>query len=102
MEALNEMFDASAAERFAFHLRLPPQVFWLLMAMTLVSMACLGYQFGLKKSPQRALVALLTLMWTAVIVDILDLASARLGNLRAGTVAYEWAVKGFGASPPAP
>ncbi|MER2634009.1 MAG: hypothetical protein ABTQ30_09130, partial [Rhizobiaceae bacterium] len=31
-----------------------------------------------------------TLMWTAIIVDILDLASAGLGNFHTGTAAYEW------------
>ncbi|GAB4067873.1 hypothetical protein KHC28_10900 [Ancylobacter sonchi] len=102
MTSLNEMFDAGAAERFAFYLRLPLQIFWLLIVLTLVSMGCLGYQFGLRGRPLRILVALLTLMWTAVIVIILDLASARLGYLRTGTAAYEWTLQGFaGSAPPA-
>ncbi|MFK8253843.1 bestrophin-like domain [Ancylobacter terrae] len=95
MSALNATFDASTSERFAFQLRLPTQMFWLLVGMTLLSMACLGYQFGLRGRPMRLLVALLTFMWAAVIVNILDLASARLGQFRTGTAAYEWTRQGF-------
>lgn len=96
MGSLNNLFDASTAERLAFETRLPTQLFWLLIGMTLVSMICLGYQFGLKERPSRILVALLMLMWTAVIVDILDMASARLGQLRTPTTVYEWTLQGFG------
>lgn len=95
MTALNETFDASTAERFAFRLQLPPQMFWLLMSMTFLSMACLGYQFGLREVPSRVLVALFILLWTSVVVDILDLASGRLGYLRTGSVAYDWTLQGF-------
>lgn len=95
MTAINDTFDASTVERFAFNLRLPPQLLELLIVMTLLSMGFLGYQLGLRERPVRILVALLTLMWTAVLVDILDLASPRLGYLRAGTAAYEWTLQGF-------
>ncbi|MCB4767255.1 hypothetical protein LGR54_01425 [Ancylobacter sp. Lp-2] len=95
MVALNEAFDAATAERFAFSLRLPTQMFWLLIVLALLSMACLGYQLGLRERPLRLLVALLTFMWTTVILNILDLGSARLGYLRAGTAAYEWTLQGF-------
>jgi hypothetical protein len=57
----------------------------------------LGYQFGLKGQPLRGLIALLTLMWTAVIIDILDLGSARLGNLRTDPAVYEWTIQSFGS-----
>lgn len=103
MASLNDLFDASTAERFAFDARPPPQLFWLLIAMTLLSVICLGYQFGLRGKPSRLLVALLMLMWTSVIVDILDLASARFGKLRTATTVYEWSLQGFGgtvATPP--
>lgn len=102
MAALNDTFDASTNERFAYEMRLPPQLFWLLIGMTLLSMGCLGYQFGLRERPSRILVALLTLMWTSIIVDILDLASARLGNFRTGTIAYEWTIQGFKGGVPIP
>lgn len=95
MASLNEAFDASTNERFAFETRLPMQLFWLLVGITLITLACLGYQFGLRAKPLRILIALLTLMWMSVIVDILDLASGRLGKFRTGTAAYEWALKGY-------
>ncbi|WP_034990925.1 bestrophin-like domain [Beijerinckia mobilis] len=95
MTALNDTFDASATERFAYETRLPPQLFWLLVGMTMLCMGSLGYQFGLKEKPSRVLIALLTLMWTSVIVDILDLASARLGSIRTETTVYDWTIQSF-------
>jgi hypothetical protein len=95
MSALNDTFDAGSAERYAFRSRLPPQIFWLLIVLTLVSTASLGYQLGIRGKAERGLVILLTIMWTVVIVDILDLASPRLGNLRTDTSPYEWTRQGF-------
>lgn len=95
MTSLNEAFDAGTSERFAYHITLPPQLFWLLIGMTLLSMGCLGYQFGLKKRSSPILVLLLTFMWTWVIVEILDLASGRLGAIRTGTAVYEWTLQSF-------
>lgn len=95
MTALNDMFDSGTSERFAYHITLPPQLFWLLIGMTLISMGCLGYQFGLKKRASLTLIIVLTSMWTWVIVEILDLASARLGYIRTGTAVYDWTIEGF-------
>lgn len=95
MASLNEAFDAATSSRFAFETRLPPQIFWLLMAMTMLSMGCLGFQLGLKERPARVLIALLSLMWTIVIVEILDLSAARLGTFRTGSIVYEWTETGF-------
>jgi hypothetical protein len=95
MAALNDTFDMTTAERFAYDLRLPPQIFWLLIGMTLLGMTALGYQLGLRGRPVRTLIVLLTVMWTLVIVDILDLSSARLGKFRTSTAVYEWTLQGF-------
>ena len=43
MTALNDTFDMTTASRFAYTLRLPPQLAWLLFGMTLLSMGSLGY-----------------------------------------------------------
>lgn len=48
MASVNDAFDAASVERFAFSLRMAPEMFWLLMALTLVSMAGLGYQLGVR------------------------------------------------------
>lgn len=102
MASLNQTFDMSATERFAFEVRLPQQVFWLLMFMTIICMGCLGYQFGLREKPSRVMVAILMTMWTASVVDILDLGSGRLGNLRIPATVYEWTQQGFRGGIPLP
>ena len=102
MAALNDTFDTTTATRFAYTLRLPTQLAWLLLGMALMSMAALGYQVGLRGTPSHALAALLTLMWTAVIVDILDLATPRIGALRTSAAVYEWTLQGFQGGVPIP
>lgn len=93
--SLNDVFDMTTAERFAYDFRLPPQLVLLLLGLTMLSMAALGYQLGLIGKPVRMLVVLLTSMWTLVIVDILDLGAPRLGEFRTGTAVYEWTLQGF-------
>jgi hypothetical protein len=44
----------------------------------------------------------LGIVWTVVIVDILDLASARLGNFRTTAAAYEWTIQSFQSGTPTP
>lgn len=95
MASVNDVFDQSTSERFALGIRLPWQMFWLLMTITALSAAFLGYQFGLKQRPLRLLVVLLTATWTIIIVNILDLASARLGNFRTDLRVYDWTIQGF-------
>lgn len=95
MASLNDAFDQATAERFAFYLRLPPPIFWLLIGMTLLGMAALGFQLGLTGRRVHILVAFLSIMWTVVIVDILDLASPRIGAFRASADVYDWTLQGF-------
>jgi len=80
MAALNEVFDMTTAGRFSFELRLPGPIFWMLLGLTLLGMGVLGYQMGLRERRIRMLAAILALSWTVVIVVILDLAAARIGN----------------------
>jgi len=103
MSSLNETFDASTAERFALEKKLPVPVFWLLIGLALVSMGAVGYQLGIRKTPLRLLSVLLTAMWTLVMIDILDLAAPRMGDIRQSVEVYQWTLDGFGASlPPRP
>jgi hypothetical protein len=95
MASLNEVFDMTAATRFAFEIRLPPQIFWLLIGLSLLGMAALGFQLGIRRSRIHGLAALLAITWTIVIVDILDMAASRIGYLRTSPAAYEWALQGF-------
>ncbi|MBB3315175.1 hypothetical protein FHT77_001017 [Rhizobium sp. BK181] len=102
MSAVNETFDTGTSERLALDTRLPAQIFWLLIGVMMLSMATLGYQFGIKGQPVRFLVLLLTLVWTAVVIDILDLATARLGSFRTDVHMYEWTRQGLGEARPPP
>jgi ABC-type Fe3+-siderophore transport system permease subunit len=95
MAALNDAFDQATVERFAYNLRLPWQIFWLLIGMTLLGAGALGYQLGLRARRVHLLVGLLAIMWTAVIVDILDLAAPRIGTFRASAAVYDWTLQGF-------
>jgi hypothetical protein len=102
MASINDVFDASSAERFAFESRLAPQLFWLLIGMALISMAALGYQLGLKGQKTYILSAFLVAVWTAVIVVILDLSAPRLGTFRTSLTVYDWTLQGFKGGVPIP
>ncbi|GGJ01912.1 bestrophin-like domain [Neoroseomonas lacus] len=105
MNALNTAFDMGTAERFAFSTTLPPQLFWLLIGMGAISMAALGFQLGLRQKPLRLLTLLLLCMWSATMTVILDMGSARIGNVRISTQALDWTIEGFQGGvtiPPAP
>jgi hypothetical protein len=103
--SLNEAFDTSTAARFAHEIRFPTSIFWLLISMTHISAAALGYQLGLKAQRSHFLVALLIAVWTTVIVTILDVSAPRIGAIRTNIEVYDWTLQGFeeGApiSPPA-
>jgi hypothetical protein len=99
MAALNEAFDASAAQRFADAYTYPPQLFWSLVGLALLATAALGFQLGVKNNPLRVLTVALIAMWAVVIVDIWDLGTAHLGTIRTTTVAYDWLIQGFGGKP---
>jgi hypothetical protein len=102
LASLNDTFDQATAERFAFSLTLPPALFWLLIGMSTLSMAALGYQLGLRRKAVRVLSLLLLGMWTATMTAIIDLGSARMGSIRTGTAAYEWTLQGFQGGVPIP
>ncbi|WP_198376777.1 hypothetical protein [Neoroseomonas rubea] len=95
MNALNTTFDLSTAERFAFATLFPPQLFWLLLGMTVISMSALGFQLGLRQKPLRTLCFLLLCMWTATMTIILDLGAARVGSIRVSAQPYDWMIEGF-------
>ncbi len=73
LTSVNEMFDATTAQRVAFGTPLPGQVFWLLIGAMVTSMFSLGYQFGVKGSHVRVWMFALTIVWTAVVFVFLIL-----------------------------
>lgn len=95
MASLNESFDDSSAQRFAYEASFPPQMFWLLTLLALVAVGSLGYQLGLKGCKTLPIVSVLIAVWTVVIVMILDISAPRIGSLRTGTAVYDWTLSGF-------
>jgi len=93
MEALNDTFDAGLAERFAMETGFPPQLFWLLSGMVLISMGAFGYQLGLKAHEVRGLLILLMAVWAAVLVVVLDMSAPRIGTGATGIAVYDWTLQ---------
>jgi hypothetical protein len=99
MNAVNHTFDMTTAQRFAVALNLPERLIWLLLSFTIVGMFVLGYQLGLIKRPNRLLATVMSVLWTAVLVQILDMGTARVGNYRTDLQPYQWTIEGFSEIP---
>jgi hypothetical protein len=99
MNAVNHTFDMTTAMRFAMAYAIPPQLVWLLLALSCVGMGMLGFQFGLLGRPHRVLSVLTCILWTAVVVEIFDIGAPRLGSFRTDVYAYEWTISGFAPAP---
>lgn len=99
MNAVNHTFDMTTAMRFAMAYAMPPQLVLLLLGLSSIGMGVLGYQFGLTGRHHRVLCLLASALWTAVVVEIFDIGSPRLGSFRTDTHAYEWTIAGFGDIP---
>jgi hypothetical protein len=101
MMAINDMFDAELAERFAFDLKVPLILSRMLIFGALLATAAMGYQFGLTGVRHPALVSLLLVMLTGAMVYIADLNHPRLGSIRVDPTPLIWTIEGFTApSPP--
>ena len=95
--ALNQMFDAALAQRFAFDSRVPPTLSWMLLGGSLLAIGAMGYQFGLTDTRHPLLVALLLTMWTGGMVFIADLNRPRLGSIGVDPAPLNWTIQGFAA-----
>lgn len=100
MASLNETFDASTAQRFAFTARMPREIVMLLLGLSTLSIGLVGYQFGLRGNPRRVLSFLLLGTWSAALMLVADLSTPRMGDLRVDATVYDWALQGMGALPP--
>jgi hypothetical protein len=95
--ALNEMFDASLAQRFAFTTRVPPSLEWTLLAGSILAVGAMGYQLGATGSRQAILSVLSLLMWAGALVLIIDFDRARQGTIRVDPAPLVWTMEGFGS-----
>jgi hypothetical protein len=91
MASLNETFDAATVQRQAHASRLPREIVWLLLCLTLLSIGVIGYQFGLRGKRHLVLSTVLLLAWTGSLTLIADLSSPRVGDLRTSPAVYDWA-----------
>lgn len=97
VNALNDMFSRSTAQRFAFESRVPVEILLALYCGSLLAIGALGYQFGLAGKRQLVLSSLLLLMWAGGMVLIVDLNQPREGAIRADTSPLVWTIQGFGS-----
>lgn len=96
MNAINNAFDASTAMRQAMEYRMPMQVIVLLLLLSLLGSAAVGYQFGLTQRRGRAPGILLSILWCMIVTEIIDIGSARIWSFRTDARVYEWALEGAG------
>jgi hypothetical protein len=103
--ALNDTFDLATAMRWAYAARLPQEIVGLLLALSVLSTAALGYHLGLRGRRHPVIAIMLLAMWASTITSIADLAAPRIGALRVDPAPYRWAIQGFQggvAIPPPP
>ena len=104
LASLNETIDLAATQRWAFRGQIPPQLPWLLLALTVAGVAGIGVQWGLKGRWHPWVAMLLLSGWSACLVLIVDFASPRLGDIRVDVSPYLWTLESFagGIRMPAP
>jgi hypothetical protein len=98
--SMNEMFDASLAQRYAFESQVPGTVLLLLLFTSMLAVAAIGFQLGF--GPQRHLMlsVLLMTVWVAGMLLIVDLSRPRQGTIRAEVAPLVWTLQGFGTTAP--
>lgn len=95
VNALNDMFDMAAAQRFAYQSGVPPELVLALFFAALLTIGALGYQFGVAGKRQEILSLLLLMMWSGGILLIVDLSKPRAGEIRVEAEPLVWAIQGF-------
>ncbi|MCA0272076.1 MAG: hypothetical protein LCH69_08425 [Proteobacteria bacterium] len=96
MNAINTMFDASQSMRYAMNYHMPWQFIGLLFAMTVVGMASIGYQFGQLGQRGRWPAFVIAMVWTVVVVQILDIGMSRIWSMQADGRTYIWTMQSMG------
>jgi hypothetical protein len=95
INALNDMFDQSLAQRFAFESRAPVNLPWMLLAGSMLAIGAMGFQLGLAGARQVVLTALLLWMWAGAVMLIVDLNRPRVGTIRVDPTPLIWTIQGF-------
>lgn len=82
IQSLNEVIDLDETRITAGRNRIPDIIWLALYAVTILTMAAMGYQFGLSGEHSWAVTTLLTLVFTTVILLIADLDRPQHGFLK--------------------
>ncbi len=96
VNALNDMFDHAASQRFAYASSVPAELMLALYIGALLTIGALGYQFGLAGKRQVVLSSLLLLMWSGGMLLIVDLSQPRMGDIQVDAEPLVWTIEGFG------
>jgi hypothetical protein len=99
MNAINHVFDMTTSERLSLASGMPRTLVVFLVVMVCVSAAMAGFQLGLKRQNAPVLVGILFMLWSAVIVTVMDFGAPRLGSYRTMVEPYEWTISGFTPAP---
>ena len=100
VQALNEMIDLDESRVTAIRNRIPDSIWFVLYFVTILSMAAMGYQFGLTGERSWAVTIFLALAFAAVILLIADLDRPQLGFVRVSQQAMIDLVNKIGAPTP--
>lgn len=96
INSLNEMFDLSVAQRFAYVSGVPNALMSALYFGASLAIGALGYQSGLAGKRQVILSSLLLLMWSGGMLLIVDLSRPRIGDIRVEAEPLIWTIQEFG------
>ena len=96
VNALNEMFDLSASQQFAYESSVPAELMLALYFGALLTIGALGYQFGVAGKRQVVLWSLLLLMWSGGMLLLVDLSQPRMGDIRVDAEPLVRTIQGFG------
>jgi len=102
LASLNSVFDLASAQRWAFIGQIPSQLPWLLLALTVVGVGGIGFQWGLMGQWHPVVATLLLGAWSACLMLIADLANPRIGWVRVDVAPYLWTLESFRNGVPIP
>jgi len=100
IQSLNEMIDLDETRVTAGRNRIPDSIWLTLYGMTILTMAAIGYQFGLTGEHSWPVTIMLAVVFTAVFVLIADLDRPQAGLLRVSQQAMLDLIDKIGAPVP--
>jgi hypothetical protein len=98
VSSLNDMFDASLAQRYSMESGVPIVTMLGLLLGAMLAASALGYQMGLAARRQLVLALLLLVMVSGAMVMIIDFNRPRGGFIHVDPAPLEWTIQGFAAS----